>query len=393
MSSSALRLRGGNHSSWHHIKMTRLIQFLTFASFLSCEAATNPRIIGGQDADPTSFPQAVFLANDKGRLVCTGSLISQSIVLTSSHCQWGGMTKAHVGRYDTSDPTEQYEERNIAAVYVHPSWDRATLTNDMVLLELDEPVVNTKVMKLSKGKASLSKGQTVISIGYGVGADGVTLHDKLQVVELDYVPNIDCATSTGSLSNEDGGVTEVSYGDIINDDLMCTHFKDGVPKDFCYGDSGGPLMIKTSKWRDPLEPPARAGKLSMPELVKSKVYATHSDDEFTQVGIASWGFDCADPEAPGIGQRIAYSWEFIRTTICRVDSDTAPEEYKCGDFLDFNQYPRLGACDDATGPFVGQACTGRSDCNTGIGECCVYDSCSCKVPEGIETFMCVPDMG
>lgn len=372
--------------------MTRLVQLLALVSFLSSNVAASPRIIGGQDADPAAFPHAVYLATSSGRLVCTGSLISQSVVLTSSHCQWGGMAKAHVGRYDTNDPNEQYETRNIAAVHVHPSWDRSTLTNDMIMLELDDPILNSTVMKVAKGSVSLSEGQTIVSIGYGVSADGVTLHDKLQVVELEYVPNVACAEFTGTLPKDDGGVTKVSYGDILTDDLMCTHFSDGVPKDFCYGDSGGPLMIKTSKWREPLEPPARAGKLSMPELIQSKVYATHSDDEFTQVGIASWGFDCADPEAPGIGQRIAYSWEFIRSIVCRADADAAPEEYMCGDFLDFNQYPGVGACDNATGPFVGQMCKGRSDCNSGVGECCVYDSCTCKVPDGIEAFMCVPDL-
>eukprot|EP00980_Cylindrotheca_fusiformis_P009776 scaffold2156_cov115-Cylindrotheca_fusiformis.AAC.1 len=373
------------------INMNRLHHFITLALFFGFGSASNTRIVGGKDADPAAFPYSVLLATDSGRLVCSGSLISQTVVLTSSHCRKGGMTKAHVGRYDTTDPDEEHEIRNITAVHVHPLWDRATLTNDMILLELDEPVVGTKVMQVDKGDTPLLDGQSIVSIGYGVGADEVTLHDKLQVVELEYVPNIDCAGFTGTLPNDDGNLTYVSYGDILNDGLMCTHFSDGIPKDFCYGDSGGPLMIKKSKWREPLPPPTTRSDSVLLEI-KPKVYATQSDEDFIQIGIASFGFDCADPNAPGIGQRIGYAWKFIRTIVCRADASNAPKEYMCGDFLDFNQYPGGGACDYATGPFDGQPCKGKSDCNSAIGECCVYDSCTCRIPDGIETFMCVPDL-
>ncbi|CAJ1946686.1 unnamed protein product [Cylindrotheca closterium] len=370
--------------------MKILSPLLVLGSLAASVEAKQARIIGGQDADRFGFPHLVYLARDNGKLICTGSLVSQSLVLTSAHCRWPGIERVQIGRWDTSDSTEAYEERTVVAEHLHPEWDDEFLTNDIVLLELDSPVVGVPVVKIAKDESALVPGKPIVAVGYGVDDSG-ELPDKVQVVELDYVPNEACMGFRGTTTQDDGTLREVPYSSILQSDHMCTHFSDGIPRDFCKGDSGGPLLIRNSKWRVPLTPTNTRysqAQLQGPQFIKSRQEPTEADHTYTQIGIASLGFDCADANAPGIGQRIAESYDFIRSTICRIDGESTPADYNCGDFFDFGQYPGTGVCDGAAGP---NSCTIRSDCNTAVGECCMYDSCTCTVPEGSERFMCVPN--
>ncbi|KAL3936070.1 MAG: hypothetical protein SGBAC_008537 [Bacillariaceae sp.] len=370
--------------------MKILSHLLFLGSLAASVEAKQARIIGGQDADRFGFPHLAYLARAGGELICTGSLVSQSLVLTSAHCRWPGIKKVQIGRWDTTDSTEAYEERVIVKEHLHPAWDDEFLTNDMVLLELDFPVVGVPVINVAKDETALTPGKQIVAVGYGVDGTG-ELPDKVQVVELDYLPNEECMGFRGNTTREDGTTREVPYSSILQSDHMCTHFSDDIPRDFCKGDSGGPLLIRNSKWRVPLTPSTTRysqAQLQGPQFIKSRQDSVEADSTYTQIGIASLGFDCADENAPGIGQRIAASYDFIRSTICRVDGDVSPKAYNCGDFFDFGQYPGTGVCDGATGP---NSCTIRSDCNTAVGECCMYSSCTCTVPEGVGTFMCVPN--
>ncbi len=63
----------------------------------------------------------------------------------------------------------------------------------------------------------------------------------------------------------------------------------GGGKDACQGDSGGPLVRRTT--------------------VNGKRVDYH-------VGITSWGVGCANKAYPGVYSRTAYSYNFIRRTIC-----------------------------------------------------------------------------
>lgn len=276
------------------MKLLLVITLLASLFGLTSSIGIKPRIIGGQDAERDDYPFVVYLTNSQGNLVCTGSLISPSIVLTSAHCQWGNLVTAQVGRYDTTDETESYEERKIVSAQSHPNWDEHRLTNDILLLKLEAPVVGVEIVKLATTEISLSEKQTLISIGYGIGADG-RIHEKLQDVDLEYVPNDICQNFSGKMPGRDcDEVVEISYSEILTDDLMCTHFSDDNRRDFCHGDSGGPLLTRNSRQRIPLVPDSFAQRTSdLPSIKRqSRIFAAQVNDEYTQVGIASWGFEC-----------------------------------------------------------------------------------------------------
>ena len=69
-------------------------------------------------------------------------------------------------------------------------------------------------------------------------------------------------------------------------------------KDACYGDSGGPLILRGS-----------------------------SPNDDVQVGVTSWGVDCAGA-IPGVYNRLSYVYQWIEDLTC-LHSDSPPEYLNC----------------------------------------------------------------
>ena len=99
------------------------------------------KIVGGVEATPNQWPWQVALFIDNAWF-CGGALISENYVLTAAHCADGAtyfdiMAGAHNVR-ESSEPNRV--EITSFNGWTHPEWDPNTLSNDIALVELPEPI-------------------------------------------------------------------------------------------------------------------------------------------------------------------------------------------------------------------------------------------------------------
>ncbi len=238
--------------------------------------APTARIVGGEEAEPGAWPWQVALW-DMGVNEwwgCGGSLIGPYWVLTAAHCVTSGSfvvpassIGAAIGRHHV-DSNEGYVI-GASAVLVHPLYDDFTAGYDVALLRL------TAAAPLSGAVAFVPLATVADAPAYAPGAPAITtgwgtrdywswdFPSGLYQVEVPIYDDNACSEAYARI-----------YGNnVIDDSMICAGLPEGG-KDACQGDSGGPLVVRDggNLWR--------------------------------QVGITSWGYRCAYPDAPGIYSRI-----------------------------------------------------------------------------------------
>jgi uncharacterized protein (TIGR03382 family) len=179
-------------------------------------------IVGGQVVMPSEFPTVVALEDSPSNWFCTGTLITDSWVLTAAHCVDGAMAMPSV-RFDDADVNDTTGGivAAVAEVHEHPGFDWNLWDNDVALLKLAQPVTDRTPTPLLR--EAVAFGTNVIDVGYGVADNndgGGGILRKLAKVTAD------CAGAG------DPGVS--------SDNLVCMDASDGAGS--CFGDSGGPTF-------------------------------------------------------------------------------------------------------------------------------------------------------
>lgn len=214
-------------------------------------------ITNGVEAGLGEFPHMVLLGYRQNKEIpntgptltrglnatwaCCGTLISETFVLTAAHCvEDTEPFLVRVGDLDwgTDDDGAQPKEFRVKNVTSHPGFRRATLDNDIALLELRTPVPFNWLMQPaclpSPGENEDSTGQSAVVSGWGTteyGSDKVTT--MLMKATLGVVPFSLCNRTYAP---------KVPKG-LKLDKQMCAGDTKGR-SDACQGDSGGPLQVK-----------------------------------------------------------------------------------------------------------------------------------------------------
>lgn len=209
-----------------------------FYPFFTGVKALPSKITGGTNADIADFPWQVYFKS--GNLLCGGSIISDSWVVTAAHC-----TRNENGSSipvssmaiiaGTSHPTVPFDGKTylINEVIVHPGFNNNTHENDIALLKIAGPInlTNARPIKLVSdydiSNGAIDPGVMAWVTGWGLtNVSQQTLPLYLQKVQLPIVSDAQASTVWPVIP-----VTDIMAGYLNGN------------KDACNGDSGGPLAV------------------------------------------------------------------------------------------------------------------------------------------------------
>jgi hypothetical protein len=272
---SMKRIRCGLFPVW--------VAFLCLIQSSDLAAQPVPKIVGGRETE-SEWPWMAALIQSRFDVpadgaFCGGSLIHPQWVLTAAHCvgrQFGlGLLDPEdlhvvVGSHDL-DNQGQGMRIPVLEIIVHPDYngDVTRTGNDLALLLLAWPVDDAQPVTLLDDPEKPLENVLATSIGWGV----VSTEPGVEK------PSILREASYPIVSNASANEARAYDGSLRSSMLPAGYPKGRVSS--CYGDSGGPLMIQ-----DP------------------------GTGEWLQVGIVSFGHDCATPFSYGIYTRVTsfVSW-------------------------------------------------------------------------------------
>ncbi|MCB9676142.1 MAG: trypsin-like serine protease [Alphaproteobacteria bacterium] len=203
-------------------------------------------VVGGDRVPQGEWDDAVGIVFNSSEVQCTGTLVAPNVVLTAGHCA-GAITHVLVGSKDWF--STQGELIEVRETHVHPSYDGYN-GYDIAVLKLrgqssytPRVIANDCVLD-----EELYDGAPVSIVGFGMTQqDGNGFTSRLMMAES-LVRDADCSQNqldgiyTGCIPDlRPGG--EIAAGGRVDVD------GDGTidQADACYGDSGGPLYLHTSR--------------------------------------------------------------------------------------------------------------------------------------------------
>lgn len=182
-------------------------------------AIVNGRTVGADNEISKSIVGLVMLL-DQGQGICTGTLVSNNVVLTAAHCVEGHPQKMVVV-FNTNLRAANSSELRAATGYIqHPLWRKNDPRShgDLALVKFSGPLPSGyHPVTLASPNFKIAKGENVVLAGYGV---------------------------TDGLSNQGAGIlrqTETQIEGMLTQTEIAT---DGENHSVCFGDSGGPAFVR-----------------------------------------------------------------------------------------------------------------------------------------------------
>ncbi|XP_028167163.1 trypsin, alkaline C-like [Ostrinia furnacalis] len=258
--------------------------FIVFAITLAVAAAakTSERIIGGSLTTIEEYPEMVALLRVWGNYYaqyCGGSILNNRAILTAAHCLELPIPAGRRVRVGSSYQSSNGTVYSIERIIIHPGYANnwpAEPDNDLSILWLTDiiPVTPTSRPALIAGpNYNLADNEPVWAIGWGWTEYGnFTSHsEQLRHVQVYTVNQEICRQRFANRV-----VNGVPMPYTITDNMLCSGILDVGGRDQCYGDSGGPVF-----------------------------------HHGVQVGICSFGHECALGEFPGVNVRVSQYTNWI----------------------------------------------------------------------------------
>jgi len=260
----------------------------------SCGITTGIRIVNGVEARPGSWPWQVVLGQPRNpnffsaadfRVICGGTLISPSVILTAAHCFTSGSssntpTHARMGEHDitTSSELSGTVQRRIQRTVLHEGWDKVSLVNDIALVKISgNPLTYTTRIRAAclpfdyQGVTDTSIQPSPYVTGFGALEDGQPSATKLFQAKVPVVGHEACRSA---------------YSGVRNVRLTRNHICAGQGNaDTCAGDSGGPML--SDRFRN----------------------------RWSVIGITSYGVSCANAQYPGVYTRVDRYLDWISSKL------------------------------------------------------------------------------
>ncbi|XP_046748443.1 trypsin-1-like [Diprion similis] len=244
--------------------MFRVAVFL-FTLIIAACSLRPVRIVGGTSTTISSHPYLVSIIYNNEH-VCGGSLISSRWILTAAHCIDGlttSLLKVRVGSTHRSSGGTLIT--SISSIIIHEYYDEDSYDYDVGLIQLTSTLALTTTVatvSLPSSSYTIDIGTQCTVAGWGKTSYGGTLSETLLYLTVPIVSQTSCSAT-------------YIYRNTVTDQMICAGYTTGT-MDTCQGDSGGPLVYNG-----------------------------------IQVGIVSWGAECATVGYPGVYTRVSAIREWI----------------------------------------------------------------------------------
>jgi secreted trypsin-like serine protease len=230
------------------IRLAVLLAAFFMLTTVALAQTPEPRIIGGQEAEPGEWPWQVALVQRGGSLYfgqfCGGSLIARDWALTAASCVTN-LTAADLdvvaGIHNLADPDPNYRRVGVVAIVVAPGYAIFDPGNDVALLQLSEPIderpadgatLPISFIDLAGEEVGSLAGEPATVTGWGntLGLSAIGEGEFPETLQEAQIP----ITSAKPCEN--------LYGSPLEDNVICAGvLRGGI--DVCTGDEGGPLVI------------------------------------------------------------------------------------------------------------------------------------------------------
>lgn len=216
--------------------MKKIKSFLTVLALLSGYSESykiKSRIINGISSDRGQFPffAQFYISHEDEIEKCGGCLISDRWLLTAAHCLENfdyidvSLGYLHHGAYWQRDRLEFYITKE--SVHLHPGYDSDSISHDIALVHLPEPVEFSQTIRSIKlSNVELSERTDVIVIGNGVTQSAGSSY-------INFAPMITCTDEE-----------RVQTFPILKNSTNVFCAKNADDRSIVIGDSGSPVILR-----------------------------------------------------------------------------------------------------------------------------------------------------